>query len=64
VPRSRSAPNGFARVAPDAPFSFPDLGSRNQFRSLMLALQDFDDGIEKIVRHARLDPSFMAINFQ
>jgi hypothetical protein len=30
----------------------------------MLALQDFDDGIEKIVRRARLDPSFMAINFQ
>jgi hypothetical protein len=35
-----------------------------QFRSPMLALQDFDDGIEKIVRRARLDPSFMAINFQ
>jgi hypothetical protein len=30
----------------------------------MLALQDFDDGIEKIVRRARLDPPFMAINFQ
>jgi hypothetical protein len=28
VPRSRSAPDAFARVAPDGPFSFPDLGGK------------------------------------
>jgi hypothetical protein len=35
-----------------------------QFRSLMLEHRDFDDGIEKFVRRARLDPSVMTTNFE
>jgi hypothetical protein len=35
-----------------------------QFRSLMLAHPDIDDGVEKFVRRAHLDPSSMTANFQ
>ena len=34
-----------------------------RFRSLMLALQDFDDGIEKFIRSGRLDGPFTSANF-
>ncbi len=35
-----------------------------RFRSLLLTLQDFDDGIEEFVRCARLDQPFAATSFQ
>jgi hypothetical protein len=52
-------------IEKDSQLERHELGrNADQFQSLMLARQDFDDGIEKFVRRATLNASFMTPDFQ